>query len=65
MVDPEDVEGLTRSVLDALGDPYRSASIVQSARMTAEQHSYDRQLPLWREFFQGFVRIGSAERAHA
>ncbi len=65
MVDPEDVEGLTRSVLDALGDPYRSASIVESARMTAEQHSYDRQLPLWREFFQGFVRIGPAEGAHA
>ena len=65
MVDPGDVDGLAESVLDALGNPSRCASIVESARITAEQHSYDRQLPLWKEFFHGFVQSRLGERVHS
>jgi glycosyltransferase involved in cell wall biosynthesis len=59
MVDPDNVDGLTACILDALGDPVRSMSIVREARLTAEQHSYDRQLPLWQKFFEGFVQTNN------
>jgi glycosyltransferase involved in cell wall biosynthesis len=62
MVEPGNVECLTTCVLDALADPVRCASIVGNARLTAEQHSYDRQLPLWREFFHGFVHTPTPGR---
>jgi hypothetical protein len=59
MVEPDSVEGLSASILDALGDPVRSKNIVREARRTAEQHSYDKQLPLWQSFFDGFVQTNN------
>jgi glycosyltransferase involved in cell wall biosynthesis len=59
MVDPDNVEGLAACILDVFRDPLRSVSIVREARHTAEQHSYDRQLPLWQKFFEGFVQTSN------
>lgn len=52
MVEPEDAEGLAHWTEQALRD---RARVSAAARETACAHSYDAQLPLWSEFFRGYV----------
>ncbi|OQX15357.1 MAG: glycosyl transferase family 1 [Desulfobulbaceae bacterium A2] len=55
LADVEDVEGLTYWALRALSTASDLPAIRTAARRTAEANSYMVQLPLWREFFRGFV----------
>lgn len=54
----EDVADLAAGLRDVHAHPVRWQAVTAAARMTAEEHSYDRQLPLWRKFFDGFVQPG-------
>ena len=53
LVDVEDAEALG----DALADPGLS-SYVRAGLETAAANSYEKQVPLWREFLAGFVECG-------
>ncbi len=55
MVDVEDVEGLAHWSKWVLEHPSDMESILAEGRKTAEENAYDRQLPLWSAFMQGFV----------
>ena len=56
MVAVEDVEGLAHSVERVRGlDGDARTALRQAARATAEANSWDRQGPLWRDFFSGIV----------
>ena len=56
MADVEDVEGLVHAVerTRGLGDAARQA-LLQAGRATAEANSWERQGPLWKDFFSGVV----------
>jgi hypothetical protein len=54
IVDVEDVDGLARWSAQVL-DHGAAPAVLDAARATAEANSYDRQLPLWDRFFDGFV----------
>jgi glycosyltransferase involved in cell wall biosynthesis len=56
MVEVEDVEGLTHWSVIALGqNDLDKKKMMQSARLTAEENSYQAQIPLWKKFMEGFV----------
>ncbi len=55
MVDVEDVEGLAYWAQHVIGHRSALDSVLRNARRTAEANSYEAQVPLWREFFRGFV----------
>jgi glycosyltransferase involved in cell wall biosynthesis len=57
LVDVEDVEALADRVVAVAGGA-ASPELVARARSTAEENAYERQLPLWRAFFEGFVAVG-------
>jgi len=59
MVDVEDVEGLAHWSEHLLQRPGDMAEVLGEARKTAVSHSYESQVPLWREFMDGFVERGS------
>ena len=56
MVDGEDVDGLVHSVerVRGLGADARQ-TLLRAGRATAEANAWDRQGPLWRDFFAGVV----------
>ena len=56
MVDVEDVDGLVHSVerVRGLGADARQ-TLLRAGRATAEANAWDRQGPLWRNFFAGVV----------
>lgn len=56
MVDVEDAEGLVHSVERVRGmDAASKRALLQAARATAEANAWDRQGPLWKDFFAGVV----------
>jgi glycosyltransferase involved in cell wall biosynthesis len=55
LLDVEDVEGLAHWTGYAFSHPTSLADLRARGRQTAEAHSYQAQLPLWRRFMQGFV----------
>ena len=58
VADVEDSEGLAHWAGHAVEDSDDRARVITHARQTAEDNSYDAQLPLWREFMHGFVKVG-------
>lgn len=56
LVDTEDAEGLAAGLarVRAGGDDVRR--VRDAAALTADQNTYDAQLPLWRRFFDGYVQ---------
>lgn len=59
MVDVEDVDGLYSCSMMALDLAMETkTSKLNIARVTAAQHDYDSQLPLWKSFFANFVESG-------
>lgn len=58
MVDVEDAEGLAMQLTAVADGSLDGAALAAAGRATAEAHGYDRQLPLWHEFFDGFVAHG-------
>jgi glycosyltransferase involved in cell wall biosynthesis len=65
MVDVEEHEALAHWAVQAVTNTGTTQAVLEEGLSTARQHSYDAQLPLWKEFMHGFVtfqeRIG--ERA--
>ncbi|WP_204106181.1 MULTISPECIES: glycosyltransferase family 4 protein [Spirulina sp. CCY15215] len=57
MVDVEDAEGLAHWAEYALTHKSDRDRIIQAGLQTAKANSYDAQIPLWREFMQGFVEF--------
>jgi glycosyltransferase involved in cell wall biosynthesis len=57
LVDVDDSEALAARVIDVAGGA-ASPELLARARETAEANAYERQLSLWRAFFEGFVSIG-------
>jgi glycosyltransferase involved in cell wall biosynthesis len=57
MVDIEDTEGLAYWSKWVFDHPSDMKSILIEGRKTAEENTYDMQLPLWREFMKGFVKV--------
>ena len=56
MADVEDVEGLAHGIERVRGmDASAKQALLQAGRATAEANSWDRQGPLWRDFFSGIV----------
>lgn len=56
LADIEDAEGLAHWAAFALEKGPSLKSITESGMATAKIHQYQAQLPLWREFFKGFVQ---------
>lgn len=54
IVDVEDAAGLAKWASEVL-EHGASPVVLDAARATAEANSYDRQLPLWDRFLEGFV----------
>lgn len=57
MVDVEDIEGLAYWAEYALNNKSDRDRIIQSGLQTAKANSYDAQIPLWRDFMNGFVEF--------
>ena len=55
IVEVEDAEGLAYWAKFVLTPQPSMPAIIQAARYTAEQNSYQAQLPLWKNFFRGYV----------
>jgi glycosyltransferase involved in cell wall biosynthesis len=57
LVDVEDADAIASRVV-AVSEGAASPELLARARATAEENAYDRQLPLWRGFLEGFVAVG-------
>jgi glycosyltransferase involved in cell wall biosynthesis len=55
MADVEDVDGLAHWAAHALERRGGLGEVLRAGRGTAEANSYEAQVPLWREFFEGFL----------
>jgi hypothetical protein len=57
MAEVEDVNGLAQwaSQVYHNRDNAEFEQVLQNGRATAEANSYEKQLPLWRNFMRGFV----------
>jgi glycosyltransferase involved in cell wall biosynthesis len=55
MVEAEDIEGLAHWAWHAIDRRSSLTPVLELARKTAEEHSYEAQMPLWRRFFEGYV----------
>ena len=55
MVEIEDTEGLAHWSKWVFDHPLDMKSVLEQGVHTAEQNTYEEQLPLWREFMKGFV----------
>ena len=55
MAESEDVDGLAHWAEYAVSHPHGIAEILAQGRATAQANTYAAQLPLWREFFRGFI----------
>lgn len=55
MVEVEDAEGLAEWAAHCIKHPEERERIVASGLTTAGRNSYETQVPLWRNFFHGFV----------
>lgn len=59
MVEPEDTEALAHWTQAAVSR--RHDGVLKAGRATAESNTYRSQIPLWKEFFDGFV-LGDKKR---
>jgi glycosyltransferase involved in cell wall biosynthesis len=57
--DVEDFEGLAFCVNEVLSDSALNKKVVTNGCVTADQNTYNAHIPLWKEFFQGFVHIAN------
>ncbi len=57
MVEVEDVEGLAYWAEYVAMQTANLQPVLQCARRTAEQHTYQAQLPLWEQFFRGYIYV--------
>ncbi|MFA6174949.1 MAG: glycosyltransferase family 4 protein [Phycisphaerae bacterium] len=55
MTDVEDTEALVYACKIILDDSRLRAKIIQNAVQTAKANTYNAHIPLWRDFFKGFV----------
>jgi len=55
VVEVEDAEGLAYWAEYVVSHKDSLADVIRRARQTAEDNSYEAQLPLWKSFMQGFV----------
>jgi glycosyltransferase involved in cell wall biosynthesis len=55
LVDVDDAEALAERLAFVLARPQGLDAVVAAGLETARANAYDRQAPLWREFFDGFV----------
>jgi hypothetical protein len=55
MVEVEDVEGLAHWAEFAIQHRESLGGVIEHACQTAREHTYEAQVPLWREFMRGFV----------
>jgi glycosyltransferase involved in cell wall biosynthesis len=55
MVEPEDAAGLAHWLAHVAGRPAELEAVVRAGLETARANAYEAQLPLWRDFFTGFV----------
>lgn len=58
MVDVEDAEGLAHWLEHVASRPPELEAVLAAGHETARANSYGQQLPLWRAFLDGFVRLG-------
>lgn len=56
MTEVEDVEALAHWAQYVIEHQASLDAVLRNGRMTAQQHSYVSQVPLWRAFFSGMVR---------
>jgi glycosyltransferase involved in cell wall biosynthesis len=59
MTEVEDVEALAHWAQYVIEHQASLDPVLRNGRMTAQQHSYVSQAPLWRAFFSGMVREGN------
>jgi len=59
MVEVEDAKGLAGEAYNILSDNEIMKKIVRNAKLTAQNNTYLSQIPLWNEFFKGFVHFKS------
>lgn len=57
MVEVEDVEGLAHWTEFAIQHRESLSGVIEHAYQTASEHTYEAQVPLWREFMRGFVEL--------
>ncbi len=57
MAEQEDFEQLAGFAMEALENKNRTEEVIISARKTAEENSYSSQLPLWKNFFTGYIKF--------
>jgi len=57
MVDVDDAEALAHWAEYVIQHHPSLADVVRNGRQTAEANSYESQIPLWRNFMDGFVKI--------
>ena len=55
MVDVEDAEGLAHWVEHSVSSKGSLAHVIRRGRKTAEDNSYEAQIPVWQRFMRGFV----------
>ena len=55
MAEVEDAEGLAFLAEEALSNGSNLEKVARAGRATAEENSYDAQLPYWQKFFEGYV----------
>lgn len=57
MVDVEDAEGLAYWAMVVLSDEDKRHAIIERGAATARLNTYATQVPLWKDFFKGFVAV--------
>lgn len=58
MVEVEDAEGLAHWLGHVASRPAELEAVLAAGRETARRNSYEAQVPRWRAFLDGFVRLG-------
>ena len=58
MVETEDVEGLAYWAEYSLTNQQERQQVLEDGRRTAIENTYNSQLPLWKDFYMGFVEPG-------
>jgi len=58
LVEPEDAEGLAHWLGHVASNPEELPQVIAAGLETARANSYEAQLPLWKGFLEGFVRLG-------
>jgi len=57
MVESEDADGLAHWLAHVADRPQELSAVVSEGQAMASAHSYEAQVPVWKEFLQGFVEL--------